>query len=110
MLAARNDERIDRSLARDGRAACALELGIKESNIERGIVDHERRTAKKGDEVVHHLREKELVFEEFIVEAMDRERLRRHGALGIEIAVERLPGWYAVDQLDAADLDQAMAV
>ena len=35
-------------------------------------------------------------------------RFRRHVAFGIEIAVERLAGREAVDQLDAADLDQPM--
>src|SRR5208282_871076 len=110
MLATRDQQGVDRSLARYERPACALKFGINKSNIERGIVDDQRRIAKKGDQVIYYLRKKELVFEEFIGEAVDCERLRRHAALGIEIAVERLAGGYPVNQLDAADLDQAMAV
>ena len=41
---------------------------------------------------------------------MHRERLRRHVALGIDVAVEFAPGRDVVHQLDAGDLDDAMAV
>ena len=41
---------------------------------------------------------------------MDREGLRRHVTLGIEIAVEALAGGKAVDEFDAADLDQPMTL
>ncbi len=110
MLTARDQERVDRALARDQRPAGALELGIDKADVERGVVDDQRRIAQKGDQVVRHLGEKELVLEEVIAEAVHRERLRRHAALRIEISVERLAGGDAVDQLDAADLDQPMAV
>ena len=68
-------------------------------------MDDKRCIAEKCDQVVRHLREKHLVFEEFLAEAVNRERLRRHATLRIEILVEGLAGGNAVDQLDATDLD-----
>src|ERR1700739_2306872 len=106
MLAPGNEERIDQAFARDRRPAGPFELGVDEAQIERGIVDHQRRIAEKGDQLVRGFREKYLVLEEFLAEAVDGECLRRHAALRIEIPVEGLTAGYAVDQLDAADLDQ----
>src|SRR5947209_16889117 len=40
---------------------------------------------------------------------MHREGFRRHLALGIEVAVKGLAGWHAIEDLDAADLDQPVA-
>ena len=80
MLAAGKQKRIDHALARDQRPAGALELGIEKAEIERGIVDDERRVAEEGDQIVRHLGEKELVLEKFVAQAVNRERLRRHAA------------------------------
>src|ERR1700757_3398390 len=41
---------------------------------------------------------------------MDRDCLRRRLALRIDVAVQALPGRNAIDELDAADLHQAMAL
>ena len=110
MLAAGNQERIDHAFAREQRPAGALELGVEKSHVECGVMDDQRRVAEKGDQIVGDFREEKLVLEELIAEAVDRERLGRHAALGIEIAVKGLAGRYAVDQLDTADFDQTMAV
>ena len=56
----------------------------------------------------HDLGEERLVLEEVGRQAVHRERLGRHVALRIEIAVEVWPVGNAVEQLDAADLDQPM--
>ena len=45
-----------------------------------------------------------------IAQAVNLERRFRHVAFRIEVAVKRLAGRKAVDQLDAADLDQAIAL
>ena len=73
-------------------------------------MDDERCVSQKGDELVHHVGEQRLVLEKFIGQAVDRQRLGRHAALGIEVLVERLAGGYPVHQLDAADLDQAITL
>jgi len=43
-------------------------------------------------------------------DAMDGERVGRHVAPGIEVAVKFPPGRYVVHQLDAGDLDDAVPV
>src|SRR5580693_6685700 len=108
MLAARNEQRIDHALAGDQRPPSALELGIEEGDVESGIVDDQRRVAEEGDQVVHDFGKESLVLEELIIEAVNRKRFRRHAALGVEIAVERLARGDAVDELDAADFDHAV--
>src|SRR5271170_5917704 len=104
MLAAGDEQRIDHSLPPDERAAGTLQLGIDETDIEHRVVDDERRIAKKSDQIVGNFCEKEFVLQELVAETVDRERLRGDAALRIKIAMKRLPGRYAVDQLDTADL------
>ena len=78
--------------------------------IERSVVDDERGIVEKAEEVVSDLGKCRLVAQEFGREAMDRERLGRHGALGIDVAVKGVAGREAVVELDATDLDQAIAL
>ena len=98
-----------RSRAISGRPS-AFELGIEKAKIERRIVDDKRRIAEKGDQVVSRFGKKRLVLEELLAQAVNREGLRRHAAFRIEVSVERVAGRDAIDQLDTADLDQAMAI
>src|SRR3954470_14581913 len=53
--------------------------------------------------------EQRLAGEELGGEAMHREGFRRHLALGIEVAMKGLAGRHAIEDLDAADLDQPVA-
>ena len=53
--------------------------------------------------------EQRLVGEELAGKAVHRERFGRHVALWIEVAVKGLAGRHAVENLDAADLDQPVA-
>ena len=52
MFAARQQQRVDQALARQRGAANALELGIDEGGIERGVMDDQRRVADEGQELV----------------------------------------------------------
>ena len=110
MFAARQQQRIDQPLARDQHALDALELGAQEAVIEAGIVDHQRRVADKAEEIIDDLDEALVALQEFGRQPMNGEGLRRHVALRIEVGVERRPGRNPVEQLDAADLDQAVAL
>ena len=49
MLAAGKQQRVDQAFASDQRAAGALQLGIEKAEIERRIVDDQRRIGQKGD-------------------------------------------------------------
>src|SRR5450759_5721486 len=88
----------------------ALEFGDEEAVVEAGIVDHQRRVADEAEEIVGDVGEKRLVLEEFGRQPVDGEGLSRYFALRIEIAVERRAGRNPVEQLDAADLDQAVTL
>ena len=61
-------------------------------------------------EGVRHLGEHRLVLQERGGQAVHLERLGRHVALGIDVAVEHAAGRDVVEQLDRADLDHPMAV
>src|SRR5262249_50008413 len=62
------------------------------------------------EQVLDDLGEQRLVAQELGREPMHAEGLGRHLALGIEIAVKALSAADAIDELDAADLDQPMAL
>ena len=66
----------------------------------------QRTIAQKLDQLVANLVEARLVGQERLRQAMHRERLDRHVAIGIEVAVEMPAGRHAVDQLDTANLHQ----
>ncbi len=108
MLAARQQQRVDHAVARDQRPAAALQLGIEKAEIERGVVHDERRVADEAKELLDQFGKARLVLEERERKPMDRKRLGGHVALGVEVAVECLSGRDAVEQFDAADLDQSM--
>jgi hypothetical protein len=72
-------------------------------------VDHQRRVADEGEEFLDHFRKERLARQERGGQAVDRKGLRRHVPLGIHVAVKGLPRRHAIEELDAADLDQAVA-
>ena len=110
VLAAGQQQRIDQPFARDRRPLHALELGNQEAVIEAGIVDHQRRVADENQEIVDDVGKARLVLQERRRQPVDGEGFRRHLALRVEIAVEGRAGRDPVEQLDAAELDQAMAL
>ena len=109
MLASRQQQRIDQAIARDRLPLDAVEFGIDEADVERGVVDHERRVADEFQELLDHFREQRLAGKELAGQAVHGKRFRRHVALGIDVAVKRLPRRHAVVDFDAADLDQPVA-
>src|SRR5262245_21969158 len=110
MLAPRQQQGVDQALARHQHAPRALELGVEKAEIEQRVVRDQRRLADERDEVVGDLGEQRFVLEKINGEAVDGGGLGRHVALGINVDVEMLTGRDTVDQLDTADLDQAMTL
>ena len=78
--------------------------------IEGRVVDHKRRVADKGKKVVGNFGKPLVSFQKFGGKSVHRKCLGGHVALGIDIGVESRPGRYPVEQLDAAQLDQPMAL
>src|SRR6185312_8194409 len=109
-LAARQHQRIDQTIARDQSALDALELGTQKAVVESSIVDHQRRIADESEEFVRDLHEAWLVTQEFDRQPVDGEGFPRHVALRVDVIVERRAGRNPIEQLDTADLDQAMAL
>src|SRR5690348_5273051 len=100
MLAPRQQQRVDQPIPRDRRLFQAVQFGV---------VDHQRRVADEGEKLLHHLVEQRLVRQELGREAVNRKGFGRHLPLRIDVAVKGLTGRHAVDQLDTADFDQAVA-
>jgi hypothetical protein len=105
---AREQQRI-LAVRAQGRPAQSRELGIDEGEVEFRVVDDQPVAADEGEQLVGDRGEGRMPREEFFGEAMDFDSLRRHLALGIDIAVECPSGRHMIEQLDAADLDDAMA-
>ena len=94
-----------RMLARQAR-----DLGVQEADIEGGVVDHELGARHEVHELRGDLGEARLAREALAAEAVHRERARVDVAVGVQVAVEMPAGELAVDDLDAADLDDAVPV
>ena len=110
MLAAGEHQRVDHPLVGDRRAAEAVELGIDEAHVEAGVVGDQIAFFEEGDEFLGDLGEARLVLEEGVVEAVHAGGLDRHRPLRVEIGVEVPARRDVVDELDGADLDDAVAV
>ncbi len=66
--------------------------------------------ADERDQLVGDLGKPPVFRQEFGGKAMHRERVRRHVALGIDVAVKFPPGRDVMQQLDAGDLDDPVPV
>src|SRR5262249_7742729 len=110
MLPPRQQQRVDQPFACNRRALRAFELSAQEGVIEAGIVDHKWRLADKREKLIRDLNETPVSLQKLRRKPVDSECLGRHIALRIKIYVEGRPGRYPVEELDAAELDQAMAL
>src|SRR5262245_23953099 len=110
MAAARQHQRIDQAIAADRLLGASLKLSVEEAEIEQRIMRHQRDVLDEGCELVRDLGKVRLVLEELGREPVHRECFCRHVAIGIEIAMEDPAAREPVHQLDAADLDQAVAL
>ncbi len=102
----RQQQRVHHAGAFEQRPLGTLELGIEEAHIEGGVVDHQRRVTQKGQQIVGDFMEARLVPQHLQRDAMHPESLFRNVALGVDVMMEDLASGDAVEQLDAADLDQ----
>jgi hypothetical protein len=87
----------------------ALELHVEEADVEGGVVDHQPGAIDELNEILRNGGKDRLVGEEGVGEAMDLEGALGHRPLGVDVLMEGAAGRAIVDQLDAADLDDAVA-
>ena len=109
VAAPRQDEGIDDAIEGERRPRGALELGIDEAEVEGSVVGNERGVADEGEELVGDVLEQGFVLEELAGQAVHVDRIAVDVALRVEVAVELAAGGDAVDDLDAAELDQPVA-
>src|SRR6185312_2749963 len=93
-------------LAALARQAC--QLGVEEGDVEGGVVDHQLGAGEERQQLFGDLAEARLPVEVGARDAVHGERAVIDLAFGIEVAMKRTAGRTAVDQLDAADLDDAV--
>src|SRR5690606_32049624 len=91
------------------RAAQEPQLVVDELDVEVGVVDDELRAAHEVKELVDDVREAGLLGEEVVVDAVHLECTDLDGPIGGQIAMERSARRPPVDDLAAADLDDAVS-
>ena len=106
----RQRQRVDHAVPAQQRPRQPVELGIEEAEIEGGVVHHQHGAFDEGQHVVGQLAEARLVAQELGGQAVHLEGLIGHLALGVEVAVPHPARRDAVEELDAADLDDSVAV
>src|SRR5687768_10494852 len=89
--------------------SAAAELCIEEADVEDRVMDDEPRLAHELHEVRRDGGENRLVGEEAVGQAMHLQRSLGHGPLRIDVDVKRASGRDVIEELDAADLDDAVA-
>ena len=109
MLAPGQQQRIDQPLARDRRALDPVELGIDEADVERGVVDHQRRVTDELQKFVDDFVEQRFRCQKFARQAVHRKGFGGHVPFWVDVDVKALPRRHAVENLDAADFHQAVA-
>jgi hypothetical protein len=110
MLAACQQQRVDEPFTRDQFALGALKFSTQKGVIESCIVNHKWSVANEGKKIVNDVDKPPVAFQKVGGKAMDRKCLGGHVALGIDVGVERRPGWYPVEQLNAAQFNDPMAL
>ncbi len=106
----RQRERIHHPVPAQRRYRQPVELGIEEAEIEIGVVHHQHRVFEESEKLVGPLGETRLVAQEVQRQAVHLIGLIGHIALRVQMAVPASSCRDAVDQLDAADLDNSMPV
>ncbi len=93
----------------DRRTLQAQQLGIEEADVEGGVVDDEPVLTEELQELVGDVGKQRLILQKCPGQPVHRDHLLGHVALRVDEAVELAPRRDAVQQLDAADLEQAVA-
>src|SRR5262249_50626357 len=108
---ARERERIEdaRAVLLDRGELRDVELAVEELDVEGGVVDDQLGAADVFQEITRDLAELRLVLEELAGDAVHLECALLAATLRIDVTVEVVFRDAAVEDLDAADLDDAVA-
>ena len=86
----------------------ACQFGIQEFQVKFRVVDHQRRITDKIQKISNLFAKRGVGCQELRRQAMHAERLFRHIAFRVDIAMERASGRNIVYNLDTADFHQPM--
>ena len=86
-----------------------LQLDVEELDVERRVVDHQLGATQIVEKLARHIGELGLVLKELVRDPVNAQCALFHRPTWIHVAVEVVPGKPPPDQLDAADLDDAIA-
>jgi hypothetical protein len=104
-----NEQGIDDAVMAKERPAQHSELGIKECDIESGIVEDEGGVTQKLKETINNFRKGRHGTQEVFAQAMNGECFGRHVALRIDVLVKMPAGWDMVHHFDGANLNNAVS-
>ena len=94
----------------DGRQIYPLQLFVEESDVERGVVDDPLGALRKLDKFVHDIGELRLVAQHFPGETVNIGCTGVDLPLGVKVKVNMSTGRPAVNEFDAGDLDDPVAL
>src|ERR1700728_2149263 len=110
MLAAGDEQRIDHAVAVDPGSAGTFQFDVQKAEIKSRVVRDKLRVVEENEQLVRHFGEQRLVPAERDRQAANAARRFRHVAFRVEVTVEGPAGRKAIDELDAADFDQPIAL
>ena len=87
----------------------ARQFSVQKREVELGVMNHQPVRTNKGKQLVGERGKGRLFCQKLCGDAMDRESFFGHVAFGIDVSVKFSAGRDVVDELDAGDLDDAMA-
>src|SRR5258708_27115850 len=111
MQLARKLQRIDdaRAVRFDRRQPEPSQLQIEEFEVEGGVVDHQLRALNVVEKFRSDLAKSGFVLEELVGDAVHLERTHLAFALGVDVAMEVVPGDAPAQDLDTAQFDDPVA-
>ncbi len=87
-----------------------MQLHVDEADVETGVVYDERRISDEAQKVVRDVGKSRLIGQKRIRQSVHGFRVGMHGAiLGIDVGVKLSSRRKAIEQFDAAELDQPVA-
>src|SRR5258708_34817463 len=111
MQLARKLQRIDdaRAVGLGRREAEASQVQSEEFEVEGGVVDHQLRALNVVEKFRSDLAKSGFVLEELVGDAVHLERTHLAFALGVDVAMEVVPGDAPAQDLDTAQFDDPVA-
>ena len=86
------------------------QLGVQKADVETGVVDHQLCSLDKRQKLINHVDKQRLVEQKFVSNTSYRSRALIDGAARVKIRLVFAPGDLTLNQFNAGDLDQTMAL